>query len=71
KNGTGWEAYTTPGDTDADLLASCLYEEATKVFGARTPLLKVRTDLTDGDPDKEANFYLLKKTSCPAVLTEN
>ena len=70
-NGTGWEAYTSPGDTSADLLASCLYEEARKVFAARTPSLKVRTDLTDGDPDKEANFYLLRKTSCPAVLTEN
>lgn len=68
---TGWEAYTSPGDTDADLLANCLYEEARKVFAARTPSLKVRTDLTDGDPDKEANFYLLRKTSCPAVLTEN
>lgn len=68
---TGWESYTSPGDTDADLLANCLYEEARKVFAARTPSLKVRTDLTDGDPDKEANFYLLRKTSCPAVLTEN
>ena len=28
-------------------------------------------DLTDGDPDIEASFYLLRHTSCPAVLTEN
>ncbi|EJX06979.1 N-acetylmuramoyl-L-alanine amidase [gut metagenome] len=70
-NATGWEAYTSPGDTDADLLAACLYEEARKVFAAHTPSLKLRTDPTDGDPDKEANFYLLRKTSCPAVLTEN
>ena len=28
-------------------------------------------DLTDGDPDQEAAFYLLRHTSCPAVLTEN
>jgi N-acetylmuramoyl-L-alanine amidase len=25
----------------------------------------------DGDPDREANFYILRKTACPAVLTEN
>ena len=27
--------------------------------------------MSDGDPDYEENFYVLKKTSCPAVLTEN
>ena len=26
---------------------------------------------TDGDSDYEANFYVLKNTKCPAVLTEN
>ena len=30
-----------------------------------------RTDKTDGDRDQEANFYVLRKTICPAVLTEN
>ena len=25
----------------------------------------------DADPDQEADFYLLRHTSCPAVLTEN
>jgi len=25
----------------------------------------------DGDIDKESDFYILKKTNCPAVLTEN
>lgn len=27
--------------------------------------------MTDGDPDKESGFYILKHTKCPAVLTEN
>lgn len=27
--------------------------------------------MTDGDPDKEAHFYILKHTKCPSVLTEN
>lgn len=68
---TGWEAYTTPGDTSADLLATCLYEAAARVFAARTPAPRLRTDTTDGDADKESRFYILRKTSCPAVLTEN
>jgi N-acetylmuramoyl-L-alanine amidase len=29
-----------------------------------------RMDKTDGDYDKEANFYVLKHTYCPAVLIE-
>lgn len=31
----------------------------------------MRVDTTDGDPDKESDFTILKKTVCPAVLTEN
>ena len=27
--------------------------------------------MSDGDPDWEENFYILQKTKCPAVLTEN
>ena len=30
----------------------------------------MRKDHTDGDPDKESQFYVLKNTSCPAVLLE-
>ena len=32
---------------------------------------RLRTDYTDADPDLEKDFYLLRHTSCPAVLTEN
>ena len=28
-------------------------------------------DYSDGDPDKESQFYILKHTKCPAILTEN
>lgn len=31
----------------------------------------MRSDYSDGDPDKEANFAILTKTTCPAILTEN
>lgn len=63
----GWEVYTTPGTTNADRLASCLYEAAQK----HLPNVKMRTDFSDCDADKEARFYILKNTKCPAVLTEN
>lgn len=66
--GTGWEAWTSVGKTESDTLASILYEEAEKEFGKEW---KIRKDTTDGDPDKESQFYILKHTKCPAVLTEN
>ena len=31
----------------------------------------MRFDYTDGDPDQEASFYILRHTSCAAALTEN
>ena len=64
---TGWCAYTTRGDTRADALATCLYEGAQ----FHLPGQRLRTDYTDGDPDLEADFYLLRRTLPPAVLVEN
>jgi N-acetylmuramoyl-L-alanine amidase len=63
----GWSAYTTPGQTRSDTLASFLYQRAEMNFTG----MKIRKDLSDGDPDIEANFYILKDTKCAAVLTEN
>lgn len=67
-NATGWEIYTTKGMTKSDKLATCIYNYAKSNFKNTQ---KLRTDFSDGDPDKEAEFYVLKHTSCPAVLTEN
>ena len=66
-NATGWSAYTSVGVTAADRLANCLYDAAKKNLKGK----KLRTDNTDSDPDIESNFYVLKHTNCPAVLTEN
>ena len=66
-NAKGWSCYTSIGQTKADKLADCFYQVAEEKFAGR----KLRKDLTDGDPDWEAGFYILKKTKCPAVLTEN
>ena len=63
----GWSCYTTPGQTPADRLATALYEAAEDWL----PDHRLRKDNTDGDPDIESNFYILRHSSCPAVLTEN
>lgn len=66
-NATGWSAYTSVGLTAADKLAECLYDAAKKNLKNK----KLRTDYSDKDSDIESNFYVLKHTLCPAVLTEN
>ena len=63
----GWSCFTSIGETRADSLATCLYEAAK----AQLPGHNIRKDYTDGDPDIEKNFYILRHTRCPAVLTEN
>lgn len=63
----GWEAWTSVGKTKADKLATCLYEGAEHCL----PGMNMRKDVADGDPDKESQFYILRHTNCPAVLTEN
>ena len=68
-NARGWSAYTSKGETRSDKLATCLYRAAE---AALTPAgIKIRKDMSDGDPDWEENFWVLRKTLCPAVLTEN
>ena len=66
-NATGWSVFTCSGQTESDRLAECLYESAIKNFPGR----RIRTDMSDGDMDWEEGFYILRKSLCPAVLTEN
>ena len=68
KEAYGWSAYTSRGTTNADALATNLYEAASAIFPEGT---KLRRDFSDGDADQEAGFYVLKHTTMPAVLTEN
>ena len=81
----GWTAYTTRGTTKSDKLAECLYDAAERHLAGYASYMRVkqksggydmkqrpfRIDKTDGDRDKEANYFVLKNTACPAVLTEN
>ena len=66
-NATGWSVYTCKGQTESDKLAECLCQAAIKNFPGR----RIRTDMSDGDMDWEEGFYILRKSLCPAVLTEN
>lgn len=65
--GRGIEVFTSPGQTASDEIATVFLKKLGIVF----PDVRKRTDYSDGDADKEANFYVLKKTIMPAVLTEN
>ena len=63
----GWSCYTSKDDTKSDVIAECLYDAFEAEFADR----KIRKDMSDGDRDWEDNFYVLKKSKCPAVLLEN
>jgi N-acetylmuramoyl-L-alanine amidase len=64
----GWEIFTSPGKTKSDVLATCMWNAANIYLKDKATL---RSDWSDGDPDKEANYMVLTKTKCPAVLVEN
>jgi N-acetylmuramoyl-L-alanine amidase len=66
-NARGWSAYTSRGQTRADRLATALCQAAHRHLEG----LKIREDYSDGDADIEAGFYILTRTRCAAVLTEN
>lgn len=63
----GWTCYTSRGQTADDHLTDCLYRAAALWL----PGHKLRKDFSDGDPDWESDFYILKNTLCGAALTEN
>lgn len=85
KNAGGWCAFTTKGKTKSDIAAECLYEEAEHCLQEYENIMELgkakgiytkqqrpfRTDKADGDKDLESNFYVIYRTKCPAVLTEN
>lgn len=70
-NARGWEAWTSKGQTQGDKLSDCLYDAAEKVLRPLLQDVKIRTDMADGDRDKEENFTILYRSKCAACLTEN
>ena len=65
--GRGFEIYTSRGKTRSDSIADIFAMECKSIF----PHIPFRGDVSDGDLDKERNFAVLSKTTCPAILTEN
>lgn len=64
--GKGWSVYTSPGQTKSDVFAEILWNEIDKALPVR-----MRSDMSDGDHDKEDRFTILTRTDMPFVLTEN
>lgn len=64
--GTGFEGFTSRGKTQSDDIGEIFLKAVKKSF----PEIKFRSDLSDGDLDKEAGFKILRSTRCPAFLLE-
>ena len=72
----GFEVYTSPGVTKSDAIAESIYHQVDSQFNdggweGNKMGVRMRPDRSDGDHDKEARFWMLTKTICPAVLVEN
>ncbi len=67
ESANGWSVYTSEGETKSDIVASVLAKKAAAEF----PDEKMRKDTRDGDADKESNFWVLRKTVMPSILSEN
>jgi N-acetylmuramoyl-L-alanine amidase len=65
-NARGVEIFTTPGITRSDRLADIMMKQLMKDF----PQHKFRTDISDGDLDKEAAFAVIMGTNYQAMLIE-
>lgn len=64
--GTGLEIWTSVGQTRSDDFAEIMGNEFINTFDG----MAFRPDTSDGDLDKESQFYILKYTKCPAILPE-
>ena len=67
-NASGFELFTTVGKTKSDDLAQDIANAVEHLYTDND--IRLRYDLSDGDKDKEVDFYVLRKTKCPAVLLE-
>ena len=63
-NAEGIEVFTSVGETKSDSIAEICYKELSNLGWKMRPFKKDKMA-------KEENFYILKNTNCPAILTEN
>lgn len=68
-NGTGLEAFTSRGETASDAIAERFLLGLQAEFEGQG--MRIRQDLSDGDMDKEAGFYVIRETYGPALLLES
>ena len=66
ESASGFEIFTSAGQTLSDTIATVIFEEFEKEFKNS----KFRKDTSDGDVDKENPLYITGKSNCPAVLLE-
>ena len=64
--GTGMEGFTSRGFTSADPIAELFLTNLAEDLGEHV----LRKDGKDGDLDKEAGFWILRKAKCPVFLFE-
>lgn len=64
--GEGVEVFTSKGYTTSDMLAEIFISDLQHYLRGQ----KFRFDLSDGDKDKEANFWILRKPIGPSILIE-
>lgn len=64
----GFEIFTSKGKTKSDDLAESIFKQVEILYDELG--IPMRSDLSDGDHDKEAQFYVLINTRMPAVLLE-
>ena len=61
----GYEVWTTVGQNNSDVLAEHIFN----ALGG-TGILASRSDLSDGDSDKESNFTVIYRSAMPSCLIE-
>lgn len=64
--GEGFEVYTSVGETKSDKFATMMMEE----FEMEFPTIRTRKDFSDGDSDKEVNYWMTYRTVMPSILCE-
>lgn len=64
----GFEVYSSPGRTKSDDVVNLHIQNVKDLLGSS---IDYRYDTSDGDLDKEANFYVLRQTTMAAILVEH
>lgn len=64
--GKGVEGFTTQGHTDSDKIGEIILFNLEKDLSGQ----RMRFDRSDGDRDKEVNYYILRKPAMSAFLLE-